>query len=149
MKKTKETLNPKIRQMIESDIIDIEKTINNPKDSYELFLKIKTKYQSIDKTFFDNIVSYARVGDLRDCDFTSELKQMNEKLKVYLTLDMIPIKYEENVASGINVNIGKINNKGIIGNNATQSTNKSVDINTTIATEKKESWISKLFRKRS
>ena len=74
---------------------------------------------------------------------------MNEKLKVYLALDMIPIKYENNVASGINVNIGKVNNKGIIGNNATQSTNKSVEINTSIATEKKESWISKLFRKRS
>ena len=149
MKKTKETLNPKIRQMIEMDIIEIGKTINKPKESYDLFLKIKTRYQSIDKTFFDNIVSYAKVGTLKDCDFTSELKQMNEKLKVYLALDMIPIKYENNVASGINVNIGKVNNKGIIGNNATQSTNKSVEINTTSATEKKESWISKLFRKRS
>ncbi len=147
MKEKRENLNPRIKEMINNHIKEIENQLNNIKGSYDLFLKIKTRYQAIDKSFSDDIISYGKIGPLEDADFSNELKQMKEKLIMYLELDMIPIKYVNNIATGVNITANKITNKGIIGNNAVQTTNKSTEINTVFSTEKKGCWLSKLFKK--
>ncbi len=147
MKKTKETLNPKIKSMIEEDILLCENGVKQIKGSYDLYLKLTSKYSKIDKCFKDSIESMGKAMTADGWDYRKELGQIKEILNMYLVLDSIPIKYENNVANGVNINIGKLNNKGIIGDNATQSTNKSVTIDTSINTTQKESWFSKLFKK--
>lgn len=149
MKKTKEMLNPKIKQMIELDIQKCENGSKQIKGSYDLYLELTSKYQKIDKSFKDSIESMGKVAGPDGWDYTKELKQIKEILNVYLLLDTIPIKYENNIANNVNITANKITNKGIIGNGSNQTTNKNTEINTTINEEKKECWIKKIFGKRS
>ena len=79
----------------------------------------------------------------------SALTHLKEILNIYLLLDTIPIKYENNIANNVNITANKITNKGIIGNGSNQTTNKNTEINKTINEEKKECWIKKIFGKRS
>ena len=66
-------------------------------------------------------------------------------------MDDIPIQYRENVANGaIVMNVKKFKNKGIVGHNGRQETNKQTNITTSVKLEKdkKECWLKRIFKRK-
>ena len=143
-------IKPNIKEMIEVDIETLNNAIGIRKGSQELFNKITAKYNMIDKEFDKNIKTSGKICFDDGFDYRPELKQILEKLKMYLMLDEIPINYTENVASGAiyNIQTKKFNNKGIIGPNGQQTTIKPTNINTDINVDKKECWLKKIFKRK-
>lgn len=144
-------IKPNIKEMIEVDIETLNNAIDIKKGGQELFNKITAKYNMIDKEFDKNIKTSGKVCfDNDGFDYRPELKQILEKLKMYLVLDEIPINYAENVVSGAiyNIQTKKFNNKGIIGPNGKQSSIKQTSISSEVNINKKECWLKKLFKKK-
>jgi hypothetical protein len=137
-------IKPEIKQMIEKDIESCEKAFKDRNGSEDLYLKLKTRYSTIDKNFLKNIKEEGKAAAICDeFDYRNELKQIKSKLETYIMLDMIPIVYEENVAEGVNISITakKLTNKGNIGKANVQSKNKQINENGT----KNTSWFKNLF----
>ena len=135
--------------MINLDIQRCKEGLNQIKGSYDLYLEICAKYSKLDKSFMDGIQGMGKVATQDGWDYRRELKQIIQILEVYILLDEIPIQYTENVANGMNVtlNAKKITNKGNIGINNTQSTDKMANIETNVA--KEQSGFMAKFKKKS
>ena len=145
-------LEIKIKEMIEKDIEMLNKVVEIRKGNQDLYTQLIAKYSMLDKDFDKNIKTGGKACTGNEgFDYRPELKQILEKLKMYILLDNIPIQYTENVANGaIVMNVKKFKNKGIVGHNGRQETNKQTNINTNVNVEKdkKECWLKRIFKKK-
>lgn len=145
-------LEIKIKEMIEKDIEMLNKVVEVRSGSQDLYKQLVAKYTMLDKDFDKNIKTGGKACASNDgFDYRPELKQILEKLKMYILLDDIPIQYTENVANGaIVMNVKKFKNKGIVGHNGRQETNKQTNITTSVKLEKdkKECWLKRIFKRK-
>lgn len=126
-------IEPAIRKMMAEDIIKCEK--QGIKGSHQLFRELKARYITLDSDFMSGITVSAK-AIVAEMDYTKELAQIKQKLEMYLMLDRIPIKDNENVQinNTYNYNNCKFTNKGNYGDNNTQSKDKQINENGTKTT---------------
>ena len=130
-------LEPEIKKMIEDDIVKCEK--QGIKGSHQLFKELRAKYTALDKDFMLGITVSSK-AIVEDMDYTKELSQIKEKLKIYLIKGQIPIANEQSQQVNIN-NYGEINSKELVNIN---SHNKEKQINENGT--KKVSWFKSWFK---
>ena len=142
MKKQKTTtIKPEIRKQIEQDILACEYAIEFELDNLDLFTTLSARYTLLDRNFLADLPSYT--------NYYEKIVYTKGRLETYLLLDCFPIKYNENIANGVNIHANKLVNKGNIGSN--NSLNKTTTVETELSVsgnDNKKCFWKRLFRKK-
>ena len=110
-------------------------------DNLDLFTTLSARYTLLDRNFLADLPSYT--------NYYEKIVYTKGRLETYLLLDCFPIKYNENIANGLNIHANKLINKGNIGSN--NSLNKTTTVETELSVsgnDNKKCFWKRLFRKK-
>ncbi|MBQ8319714.1 MAG: hypothetical protein IJX81_02440 [Clostridia bacterium] len=140
-------IKPELKAEIERDIDICQKCLDEKSsNNTSVYHNVVAKYVMVDKDFCVGIPNYVKtIGS----NYFAELEVVVQKLKMYLILDDIPIKYQDNVATNANVSITgeKVIVKGNVGQGNETHKETTISLNNS-AGEKKSgflTWIKRLF----